>query len=47
LFGQQLFDAIIFRFSHFEIFAALEMLKKFKMTKYAASSAITLASKEQ
>jgi len=47
LFGQQLFDASIFRFSYFEIFAAVEMLKKFKMTKYAASSGITLATKKQ
>jgi len=47
LFGQQLLGASIFRFSYFEIFAAAKMLQKFKMTKYAASSDIMVATKEQ
>ena len=47
LFGQQLLGASIFRFSYFEIFAAAKMLQKFKMTKYASSSDIMVATKEQ
>jgi len=45
LFGQQLLGDSIYRFSYFEI--AAKMLQKFKMTKYAASSEIMVATKEQ